>query len=186
MKKGSLLIMKLLKLSIVLASLFLLTGCSSDQNQSAGSDANLLACDRWSHPNSTNSTLAVENTIYNIDENLSLNLKTVESVTQKTVWSDEDLKKSGYIGNKAGIISINIPEDEHYIIWITEHVFITPYQVSEDNLQGERYIDDCFEKLKKGGFLKAVEFSLKKGVNYIQLSHTDKNQVVIRVTKTQI
>ncbi len=178
--------MKLLKLSIVLASLFLLTGYSSDRNQSASAEANLLACNRWSHPNSTNSTVAVENTVYNIDENLSLNLKTVESVTQKTVWSDEDLKKSGYTGNKAGVISINIPENGHYIIWITEHAFITPYQVSEDRIQGERYIDDCFEKSQKGGFLRAVEFSLKKGVNYIQLSHTDKNQIVIRVTKTQI
>ena len=177
--------MKLLKLSAALAFFFLLTGYL-DQGPLASSDVNLLACDEWSHPDSTHSVAVAANTIYNINESLSLNLETVENVAQKTVWSDEDLEKNDYTGNKAGLISINIPEDGDYIIWITEHVFITPYQVSEDRIPGKRYLDSCFEKLKKGGFLKAVEFSLKKGVNYIQLSHTDKNQVVMRVTKTQI
>ena len=176
--------MKLLKLSTAFISFFLLAGCPG-QNQSTDSSDNLLACDKWIHPDSTNSKLAAANTTYNIDENLSLSLKTVESVAQKTVWSEEDLKKYNYIGKKAGVISINIPEDGRYIIWTTEHAFITPYQVSEDRIQGGKYIEDCFENLKNGGFSKAVEFSLKKGVNYIQMSHTDKNQVVIRVTKTQ-
>ena len=180
--------MKLLKLSAVFIYLFHLAGYSdqhSNQNQPTDSSDNLLACDKWIHPDSTNSNPAAANTTYNIDENLSLSLKTVEKTAQKTVWSEEDLKKHNYTGKKAGVTSVNIPEDGRYIIWITEHVFITPYQVSEDEILGETYIEDCFEKLEKRGFLKAVEFSLKKGVNYIQMSHADKNQVVIRVTKTQ-
>ena len=75
----------------------------------------------------------------------------MEKISQKTAWSEEDLKKSNYTGKKAGTASVNIPEDGRYIIWITEPVFITPYQEADDRIQGEKYIDDCSEKLDEGG-----------------------------------
>ena len=147
----------------------------------------LVACDEWTHPSSKNNVITVNpDTTYNIDQALSVTLSP-SALKADTAWSETELKDNDYTGKNTAFVKINIPEDGDYTVWLTIKSFITPYhsQGQDKPLVGGKYIGPCKKELAEGGYLKAVMFSLKKGLNTIQLSHSKESQAVLTVAKSE-
>ena len=141
-------------------------------------------CEEWTHPSSTKEIIQSNpGSSYNLGQVLSIEFRPVPPMVG-TAWSAEALKEGGYDGENVGFVKVNIPEAGDYIVWITAEAFISPYLNKEDPpLLGGDYIGGCEKQKNQGGYLKAVSFSLKAGINTIQFSHSPDENTILTVTK---
>ncbi|MBC6415780.1 MAG: hypothetical protein GDA46_05250 [Bdellovibrionales bacterium] len=152
-------------------------------NKSKVSDDKELNCDWREHPSKENPINIDQNSVYNINEVLSLSLNSSEALAP-VAWSKEELDESGYTGTNKGFVKINIEKDGDYIIWLTSQAFITPFQfANEKPIPSKNYTKQfCLEENQ---YLKAVSFTLKKGLNMIQLSHSKDEVSLLTVTPAE-
>ena len=167
-----------MKTILLLITILAFFGCDSK-------DKFLVTCDKWTHPSSKGELIpANPGSSYKLGQVLSVNLTPVDPKVEPA-WDKEALDEAGYTGNNVGFIKVNVPEDGDYIVWSTVKTFIT-YINSEGNAQlGAEYIANCTQQLEQGGYLKAVTFSFKAGVNEIQLSHSTDKSAILTVSKAQ-
>ncbi|MBC6415779.1 MAG: hypothetical protein GDA46_05245 [Bdellovibrionales bacterium] len=152
-------------------------------NKSKASDYEELNCDWREHPSKESPINIDQNSVYNINQVLSLSLNSSEALVP-VAWSKEELDESGYTGTNKGFVKVNIEKEGDYIIWITAKAFITPFQfANEKPIPAKNYTpQSCLEESQ---YLRAVYFPLKKGVNNIQLSHSKDEVSLFTVTPAE-
>ena len=148
-------------------------------------DEFLVTCDKWTQPSSKETPIPANPEVsYNVGQVLSVDLTSIAPKVEPA-WDKEALDEAGYTGDNVGFIKVNVPEDGDYIVWSTAKTFIT-YINSEGKAQlGGKYTVNCTKQLEQGGYLKAVTFSFKAGVNDIQLSHSPDKSTILTVSKAQ-
>ena len=154
----------------------------SKESDSNESDYKQLNCDWREHPTKESPIVADQNSVYNINQVLSLSLNSSEPLVP-VVWSKEELDKYGYTGTNKAFVKVNVEKDGDYIIWITSKAFITLFQATNRKaIPGKDYALSCLEENQ---YLIAVYFPLKKGVNNIQLSHSKDEVSLFTVTPAE-
>ncbi|MBC6415778.1 MAG: hypothetical protein GDA46_05240 [Bdellovibrionales bacterium] len=86
----------------------------SKESDSNESDYKQLNCDWREHPTKESPIVADQNSVYNINQVLSLSLNSSEPLVP-VVWSKEELDKYGYTGTNKAFVKVNVEKDGDYI-----------------------------------------------------------------------
>lgn len=189
MKKLALLSLILLSMSFLGCGFAPFADTDSADTDVADTDDLLVPCDEWEHPSSRDLYSNNLDRTYSLNQGVIVSLSSVPPIAETTInelLSEEEQAANGYTGDKVGFVKVNIPSDGSYTVWITRPAWISPYLNAEDEpIFGGEYLHNCKKQFIEGGYLTAVVFDLKAGLNTLQLSHSPHREIVLTVTKSQ-
>ena len=144
------------------------------------------SCEHWEYQHPTKEGVISANlkATYHLGQVLSVSLETSDALAQ-SIQGEELLKENAFIGGTVGFVTVHIPEDGDYIVWLTSKASL--YVTLEDQpTEACLLLDNCKEQFDQGGYLRAVVFSLKQGSNTIKLSHASDTTVILTVARKPV